>query len=767
MAVGVDPSDLAGCIAWGAADDLDGLVDGASVTSWPARVGPDLTSSSGGTAPTYVASGEGGMPGVRYGAGSVLRATSGLAGFLTGVAGMTVLVFARAEASASNANLLVVTTSGGLGRLGLRTSSLAITGSARRLDSDTAAGPSGTGALGFNKTDTVQAHAMALTVDLSAQRARTFLDGVWTNESTGILSAGVTSSTTPTALAVGCAAGDATSGWVGVVYEWAVYSRALSEGEVGRVTARWLDRYGLIPAPVATPPLPWDLDLAALKASARQTTGCWYVTPVSRDNAAQPDVWQSAYVDPNGQSAAFANIGGLWRNRPAIRPPRPEASWWLIDAALLVRKLQAAGLDGAAPNFISTTAESGRHWHFNRTNAMASLLTGFRAPFMMDGTATKNNLTVAQHADLILALDSYGSGWTLPDGRKVVYAYSPESCALPGQTAIGTVSSPASTTSTMRVFFDALDAELRSRGFIPAWLFVPIPTPSNYRAALDDLAWAWSWWGAGQAYNSRNAANDATSAHTAGKVYAQPVKMQDVRPRDRAADEGGGTEALRMQFGGAISAGAEMINVNTIGDFFEGTSFEGTEGTGDGWAHYMSYWTAWWKQGSPPPIVREGVLVSNRKHLIAAVPTDARNTSLMTFRAGTAPRDDVEVCTWLTAPATLTVAVGSNAPVVISAPAGFSTRNVPAAVGPVVASVTRSGIDVVSVTGVPLTATPTVQDLGRYPRMAVAEPPMLPTTVDAEVGLALDRVWAGSGRHVELYVQTPFGLRRARLTRTR
>lgn len=771
--VGVDPSEVTGCIAWGSAEDIT-AADGAAVTSWPARVGPSLDSTSGGTAPTFAATSWGTMPGVRFTAGSVLRRVSSMpAGFLSGAPGVTLLVFARSAQASQTANLITATTAtAGTSRDSLRlaatTGKSFVSAVGRRLDADTASQLTGGGTFQWSWLDNIEPHSLSLRVDHATATSMIHQDGVQIHGSTSWGTTGVTSATGSAALSVGCSPADAMSGFVGDIHEWAVFNRALTEGEIAQISARWMQRYGLAPQPAAAAFLPWQVDLAALQGSDRQVTGCWYSpVPTSRDNADQPDDWARLFVSPDGTAVSNqAAIGGLWRDRPKIRAPRPQSNWWLKDAVDVARWLMSRGVDGVATDVISTTAEYGRHWVFNRCHAVAGLLTGLRVPFFLDGDGWRNNHTAAETADLIVALEGFGAGWKLPDGRTVVYVFAPELCALPGQTPVGTVTSPVDESSTMRVFFDAVDAALRARGVIPAWIFSPVSGWANYKDALRGLTWAGSWWGAGNPYLSRNAAADGATAAADGFVWAQPVKAQDVRPRDRLADESGGTQNLRAQVEGAIASGARLLNVTTVGDWNESSGIEPTETSQTGWGSLLSYWVAWWKLGSPPPIIREGVAVIHRKHPIAAAPTDTRNTALMSWRSGTSPRDDVEVCTWLTAPSRVTVTVGSTV-TVIDAPAGFSTRNVALAPGTVTAAVSRSGTAVVQVTSpVTVTTTPTVQDLLRYPALAVADTPIIHDPVPAESPVAVERVWGGTGRRVVIERINPDGSRtRVRLTR--
>ena len=129
----------------------------------------------------------------------------------------------------------------------------------------------------------------------------------------------------------------------------------------------------------------------------------------------------------------------------------------------------------------------------------------------------------------------------------------------------------------------------------------------------------------------------------------------------------------------------------------------------------------------------------------------------MSWRPGTAPRDDVEVNTWLTAAGTVEVTVG-GVTTTISAPAGYSVRSVPLRNGTVSARVIRSGREVVQVTSRHTVGVPTVQDRLRYPTLAVATETQQ-VDAPAETPLALGRMWAGSERRIVTELVRPDGRR--------
>ena len=132
-----------------------------------------------------------------------------------------------------------------------------------------------------------------------------------------------------------------------------------------------------------------------------------------------------------------------------------------------------------------------------------------------------------------------------------------------------------------------------------------------------------------------------------------------------------------------------------------------------GWAYLdiTSYYLAQWKTGTAPAIERDGLYVSNRDQLVVAKPVTV-SSQPMTLRAGSTPaRDTVEVLAFLTAPATITVHVGS-ASYSWAAPAGVAAHTFPLGVGQISASAQRDGAVVAAVTSpYSVLANPPVQDM--------------------------------------------------------
>jgi hypothetical protein len=180
-------------------------------------------------------------------------------------------------------------------------------------------------------------------------------------------------------------------------------------------------------------------------------------------------------------------------------------------------------------------------------------------------------------------------------------------------------------------------------------------------------------------------------------------------------DEAANTETLRASWQRAISDQADLVQLVTWNDYSEGTSFAPSAGHGYSYLDMSAYWESQFQTGSAPTVVRDAVYVTHRIQKFATVPTFTQ--LLMTLTNGSATkvaRDTVEALTFLTAPATVTVTVGSKT-YTYTAPAGISSQLYPLEIGHVKASAAR-GTASIGVADSPYTvdATPYTQDLAYY-----------------------------------------------------
>lgn len=180
-------------------------------------------------------------------------------------------------------------------------------------------------------------------------------------------------------------------------------------------------------------------------------------------------------------------------------------------------------------------------------------------------------------------------------------------------------------------------------------------------------------------------------------------------------DEAGNTSALRAGWGHAIDDGADWVQLTTWNDYSEGSQFAPSLHNGYAYLDLSSYYLTRFKTGQWPEIVRDTVYLTSRVQFAGTQPVPGAQQKLMSPRAGTAPpRDMVEALTFLTAPAVLDTAVGTERqshPV----PAGVRATLVPLHTGWSTATVRRDGRTVAAVASRhPVRSQVEVQDLQYY-----------------------------------------------------
>jgi hypothetical protein len=202
----------------------------------------------------------------------------------------------------------------------------------------------------------------------------------------------------------------------------------------------------------------------------------------------------------------------------------------------------------------------------------------------------------------------------------------------------------------------------------------------------------------------------ATAVHNLGKLWMQPVSVQDSRMHEGIYDEANNTQNLRDTWALARASRADWVLLPTWNDYTENSHIAPSALHGYAFVDLMAYYITWFKTGTAPSIVRDGVYLTHRRQPYAATPSYPQSI-LQKWRGGTPPRDTVESLSFLTSPATVSINVGGVV-TSCSSPAGVSTCLAPLRAGSVSVTVTRSGTAVTSVTSpAPVSAKPYVQDL--------------------------------------------------------
>ena len=202
-----------------------------------------------------------------------------------------------------------------------------------------------------------------------------------------------------------------------------------------------------------------------------------------------------------------------------------------------------------------------------------------------------------------------------------------------------------------------------------------------------------------------------TDAHNRGKIWMQPVSVQDARPRSGIYAEANNSENLRATWNASINGNAEWVQLTTWNDYSEQTEFSPSSHIGWGPLDINTYYLQRFKTGSFPAISRDVLYLSHRVQPFAALPTGGQ-TMLMNLVGGSSPsRDTVEVLSFLTSPASVTLTAGTVSQT-YTAPAGLFAQSYPLQVGQISAVINYADGTKKTVTSpFPVQARPAIQDL--------------------------------------------------------
>lgn len=414
--------------------------------------------------------------------------------------------------------------------------------------------------------------------------------------------------------------------------------------------------------------------------------------PLSLDNArADGDYYTRHYLNPDGESGKHGTYGGLLRDRPLPVEPK-SGDWEYANLQQEVRTARAAGIDGFTLDVLSL---SGRNW--DRCNllmaAARSVDPAFKIMLMPDMTSLKTD-DPGVLADAIATLGDAQAAHRLPDGRLVVSPFKAEEKSVAWWTEVLEI--------------------LRSKHGVRT-AFVPLFLDFGaHNGAFAPISHGFSEWGSRSYVGQESNTRDVRRAHGMGKIWMQPVSVQDARPNQGVYDEAGNTATLRSTWTHAIEDGADWVQLTTWNDYSEGGHFAPSLHNGYAYLDLTSYYLTRFKTGSWPKIVRDTLYLTARTQFAAAGPTGGQSL-LMAPRKGTAaPRDTVEVLSFLTAPAVVRTSVGS-AQDTHEAPAGVHSELLPLKAGAASAAVVRGGTAGAQVRlPYPVDRTVEVQDLQYY-----------------------------------------------------
>jgi len=456
------------------------------------------------------------------------------------------------------------------------------------------------------------------------------------------------------------------------------------------------------PPPSGTPTtgLFFDLQADTIRTASPKKVFAHYFPPypVSLDNKdPSVDYYTTGYLNIHGESNSHQAYGGFHRNRPMGRAP-VAGDYVTADIQTEIMDARNAGLDGFAVDLLSA---SGNNWtraaHLVQVAGSLFPDGSFKVIPMVDTTASYTTAqSVSSMSDQLNTFATSPSAYYLPDGRFVVSSFK-------GETYNAS-------------WWNTLFTDMKTRhGLNVAFLagFLNISAWSNYQG------YPWSYgagdWGDGADPGiaaTTGASEHSTAVYAAGWKWMQPVQTENVRPNQHVFDEAKGTASLRGWWDRAIRNNANYVQLVTWSDYSESGSIQNSVTSGNVGLDISSYYIYKWKTGNWPTILKDAIYLSHRAHFSNATyrsAADGQTQWMSHWQRGSgmsAVVDIVEVVTYMTASASVTVMVG-NTPHTFTAPAGMSVTTFPLGAGTISATATRSGTTVASVTSpVAVTTTP-------------------------------------------------------------
>lgn len=382
-----------------------------------------------------------------------------------------------------------------------------------------------------------------------------------------------------------------------------------------------------------------------------------YPITFSNDDQAT-DYYSRNYLAVSGQSSIEAHhtaYGGLLRDRPISDAPYPgsDAQWRRTVALTDIDNAIAGGIDGF---YCNVMGGSGQNWdrYMEILNAAAQDRPGFFVIPMIDANGSIAANTADYIADRIYTFYGKPSTYITPDGRMLLGSFRTEGKPLS--------------------WWQAVIAAVKTKYNVDV-AFVGVYNTYSSASAYTSIQYASGPWGIGSDPAVIANSTAASQARARGEKWHAPIWPENIRPNQFVFDEARNTEAYRAGWNKAISDDADIVQLCTWSDYSEGSHVSPSRMRGHVLADIAGYYIARLKTGVFPPILRDALYVSYRNQMMNATITGPQ-TQFMTQRSRggmSAIREQVEILSFLTAPATITVTVGGIA-TTYTAPAGMSAK---------------------------------------------------------------------------------------------
>jgi hypothetical protein len=415
--------------------------------------------------------------------------------------------------------------------------------------------------------------------------------------------------------------------------------------------------------------------------------------PLSKDNlTASLDYYTTQYLSVDGEHGVHAAYGGFLRDRPLPAAPSP-GDWPVTNQETEVRDAMSAGINGFSVDILSFTSPN---WlaTLNLLQAAQDVSPKFAIMAMPDMTSL-GSATPEQMAAGLATFASYPSAYHLADGRLVVSPFKAEA------------ETPAWWTQVFGILASTYNIKV---AFVPLLLDF-----MKNEAAFAPISYGMTNWGSRSPSGDAMAPAYAKIAESAGKLWMQPVSVQDERPYAGLYTESDNTQNLRDSWQAAIDDGAQWVQLATWNDFSEGSQIEPSQNNGWSYLNIASYYIDRFRSGRTPAVRRDLAVLTYRTQRVSA-PSEVSETDPMRLVPGSAPaRNDVEMLTILRRPARVAITIGGRQHTYL-APAGVFAKLYPLRAGIVHATVRRGGKVALATDGrgFPVTASTYRQDLSYH-----------------------------------------------------
>lgn len=415
-------------------------------------------------------------------------------------------------------------------------------------------------------------------------------------------------------------------------------------------------------APPLSEIVPFQLPASSsLRKSERKVVSHWHVFARSLDNGYYPhDLYNTSYMTPQGLGGKYTAAGGFILERPLPRPRIMKKEWLEEDMLTDAREAHAIGIDAFQFN-IMWIAEDYIFWKYflAMQNAILKSQIDFRLLVNFDCITKPSDKILENYPKAITEAFRRGGLMTTDDGRLILSAFMAEGW-------------PA---TFWKSILDAFRANGVDVYFVPMYLTITKATPEHL--ALTDMVSCWT--GNHLASIADFAAYGRASA-AKGLPWMAPIFPQDCRPKDAWYAEADGSTVFRAGWMAAIQSGAAMADVVTWNDYSESSEIRPSTGIQYGYYDLAAYYIAWYKTGTPPPIVRDALYYFHRVESTDGPDLGLFQPKPMTMKYGPGPVNQIELLGFLTDAGTLRI-ITSAGTVEQKMPAGLQRITAPLSPG--------------------------------------------------------------------------------------